>query len=172
MRVYVWALSLSLLALTGCRSAPPESGGKMGFPSAGNICLLVKKVKESADTVHWKWSFVGERNWTRFENSAQNATVSGSYPLNSVERVGGTNVFEFDLIVERVEGSETGLRVQTVLHATTAAGVLSSEMLELQKAPLNALVTIHQTKEEALALPAEMHLATVGSRRIVLKITE
>lgn len=172
MRRSVWMLSLCLLALAGCRSAPPEAGGNMGFPSAGNIRILVKKVKEDARTVHWKWSFVGERNWTRFENSAQYATVTGSYPLNSPEHVGGTNVFEFDLIAQRVAGSETELRMEAILHASTAAGSRSAETLEMQKAPLNALVTIHQTREEILQLPAEMHLASVGKRKIVLKITE
>jgi hypothetical protein len=172
MRLSLWILTLSLLALAGCRSTPPESGGNMGFPAAGNIRCLVKKVKEDARTVHWKWSFVGERNWTRFENSAQSATVTGSYPLNSPDHVGGTNVFEFDLVVERVAGSETELRVETILHASTAAGSRSAETLEMQRAPLNALVTIHQTKEDILRLPAEMHLASVGKRKILLKITE
>ena len=76
--------------------------------------IVSRKIEQTPDRMHWKWSVIGERNWSRATASAGRLTLAQTYPLNTPTRSDGTNIWECDLTAERSGASE--IRWTTVLH--------------------------------------------------------
>lgn len=95
----------------GCtaRKGPSEARGAM--PSDGKIRVLFTRVKETSDKTHYKWSFVGDRNWSEPLCSDASFTVSKSTKLNTPASRGGCFTWEVD--VESKRETPTGSWLST-----------------------------------------------------------
>ena len=71
------------LVLAGCQQSGQTSNGRLSAPANGSARLMVAKVKETADTVHYQWSLLGDRNWTTPTVTPDGkAVLAEVYPLN------------------------------------------------------------------------------------------
>lgn len=90
----------------GCtaRKNPGEARGAM--PSDGKVRVLFTRVKETSDLTHYKWSFVGDRNWSEPVCSGATFTVSNSSKLNSPTSRGGCFTWEVDIQSKRAPSTD------------------------------------------------------------------
>ena len=115
--------SLFLVALLaafcslGCAPQTPAATGRLAIPEKDQVRIVARTVEESAKKIHWKWSVIGERNWTEasVNDNAGGATLSlnKTYPLNTPLRRGGCNIWECDLTGEL---SGDSVRWEAVFH--------------------------------------------------------
>jgi hypothetical protein len=114
----VCVLLASMLATTsGCGSGtppgagpgtPPSAANKItrkydkpvpDLPPAGKIHIVAEKIKHAAETLHYKWTIVGDRNWTGTSTTMDAVELNGAYALDSDVIGGGTNAYEYELIL-------------------------------------------------------------------------
>jgi hypothetical protein len=166
--------ALSLL-LVGCRTMPnATSNGALSIPSEGKVRVISRKIVQGPDKLHWKWSLIGERNWTTAEATETSIGLSKTYPLNDTAHTGGCNIWECDLTAERITDSKTGqtvIRWTNVLHGSdgttrTGTGTLSAD----QTGDADKIVRIQIDQDTLLKLPAETTLARVGDKDITLHV--
>lgn len=77
------------------------------MPSEGKVRVLFTRVKETTDFTHYKWSFVGDRNWSEPACNGATFTVSNSSKLNSPTSRGGCFAWEVDIQSKRGPSSAT-----------------------------------------------------------------
>ena len=156
--VRMLALSFALaagLGLAGCR---PALKGKARFaqPRPGVARLLFTRVGPE----HFKWSLIGERSWTGAKADGAALSLNGVYPLNSPERQGGTNVWEFDLET-KAAGGKTAWK--TRVHGSN--GVTAESAGEA-----TGDVKLQLDADAELALPATQSLARIGETELTLSL--
>lgn len=100
-RVFAILLPIIMGVSLGCtaRKVPGEVRGAM--PSDGKVRVLFTRVKEKSDFTHYKWSFIGDRNWSEPACSGATFTVSNSSKLNSPTSRGGCFTWEVDIQSKR-----------------------------------------------------------------------
>jgi hypothetical protein len=105
-RVFAIMLPLIMGVSLGCtaRKNPGEARGAM--PSDGKVRVLFTRVKETSDLTHYKWSFVGDRNWSEPVCSGATFTVSNSSKLNSPTSRGGCFTWEVDIQSKRAPSTD------------------------------------------------------------------
>jgi hypothetical protein len=115
-------LLASIMALTsGCRqNSPPGGATPVGakkitrkydkpvpdLPPAGKVRIVAEKIRHDAETMHYKWTIVGDRNWTGMSSNHRLVELDGSYPLDATDRGGGTNAYECELILSADQSSD------------------------------------------------------------------
>ena len=72
------------------------------MPSDGNIRILFTRVKEQSDLVHYKWSFVGDRNWSDPSCDSSSFRVEKSSKLNATSSRGACFTWEIDIQSRRM----------------------------------------------------------------------
>jgi hypothetical protein len=105
-RVFAIMLPIIMGVSLGCtaRKNPGEARGAM--PSDGKVRVLFTRVKETSDLTHYKWSFVGDRNWSEPVCSGATFTVSNSSKLNSPTSRGGCFTWEVDIQSKRAPSTD------------------------------------------------------------------
>jgi hypothetical protein len=186
-----WAcvlLAFAVLPTLGCNRGSSPAGGP-GItraydvavpdpPEPGKVRLVAQKVREDATTVHWKWTVVGDRNWTGQAGSTYGVELKDGYPLNATDRVGGTNAFECELVVSTAPapGGKTNLTYQYSLKSigTRMSGAVTARVgggggvsgsgtlwVSVKPAPVNQAVTVLATGDQAPPLPLDTVLVTL-----------
>jgi len=186
-----WAslvLALAVLAGLGCNRGPAPAGAPAVTraydvavpdpPEAGKVRLVAQKVREDATTVHWKWTIVGDRDWTNQSGSSDGVELTGTHPLNATDVVGGTNAFECELtlstapafdgrtqITYRYSMTSIGTRVSggSISSNVGRGGVSGSGTLwpSVKPAAINQAVTVTVTGDQSLPLPLDTVLITL-----------
>jgi len=152
---------LCALALVGCQPKAIEGeGGRLSAPAAGSARLIVAKVKETPETVHYQWSLLGERNWTTPTVTGTQASLAEVYPLNDPKRQGGCNTWLCDAIfTKQGAGWEWTLRLHGSNGKTAETKGTCTDMPEVQL-----------TKDTEASLPATLTLAKAGSTTLTLTV--
>ena len=165
------ALCAALIVLAGC-SRGGSAAGKAGLPASGQVKVVATKIREDADHFSWLWTIVGERNWTQPTASSGEMRLSGSHPLNSREKSGGTHIWEARVTVEPSKaGSRSSYVMQVHLRGTNANVASSGMSIELGSgATVASVARAIQADSTTVSLPATLTLATVARREIKLKI--
>lgn len=167
----VLACAAASLPNTGCPARSDSAQrppGHLSVPASGKVRIVTTKIKDSLDSVHWKWSVIGERNWTEANVSATTASLGGTYPLNSTSRSGGCHVWECDVIVKRT-GPDSAEYVLN-LHGSNGTTARTSGSLPSVKKGDALPIEPAQETDTLLRLPAELRLATVDGKPITFRI--
>ena len=160
-----------LIALAGCRGGDAVAG-HAGLPASGQVRIVPTRIQEDARKFSWLWTIVGDRNWINGQSNGSELRLSGSYPLNSKDRGGGTHIWEARIEVEPGK-SPSSFLLNVKLRGSNAAMGGSTADVELGPGvTLTGEVRAIQPNETTLALPATLKLATVGRRTITLRIDE
>ena len=104
-RVIALLLPVILGLSVGCtpRRSPGESRSAM--PTSGKLRILFTRVKEQSDFTHYKWSFVGDRNWSDPLCNGATFKVEKSSKLNAPSSRGGCFTWEIDVQSRRTPSS-------------------------------------------------------------------
>ena len=165
------ALSLAVLSfalLAGCRKASKEH--VLDMPSAGTVKVLSRQIERSDRRLHWKWSLLGERNWTTPTAAKTDFRLADTYPLNDPTHRGGCNVWECDLIAET---GTNGVTWTATLHGSDGATVRSGATLPLKSGVnLEDVVSIRLDRDDIPSLPADISLASLGDQKLTLHVAK
>lgn len=157
--------------LAGCRSDGPTAG-RAGLPPSGKVRIVPTRIQEDAKHFSWLWTVVGERNWTTVSTVPSDMRLGASYPMNSKDKIGGTNIWEARVIIDTVK---TGPAPTYVLHlqlrGSNAAMSESRTPIDVgTDGSLTAIARAVQSTETIQSLPATLTLANVGRRNVTLRI--
>ena len=155
--------------LSGCRPAAPVRAGSI-MPPSGSVRIIPKKVSEGPKKVQWMWTVLGDRNWSATSVVDDSATLSGSFPLNSLTRTGGTNVWELWITATTAEANVAStVNIEIKLRGSNGAGVTNTKSIDKWKLKDALLPLVVNT--ETVRLPAEIRVAEVGGKtqKLVIK---
>jgi len=158
------------MSLTGCTSR--TQGSRIGVPGKGSVRILSRSLKNDPSLVQWLWTVVGDRNWTTASHDGDTFRLSKSYPLNSVSRSGGTHVWEFTLTARAdARTSETdSARLEIKLRGSNSTVVQTDALIDTRGSKLNEFVRAEKTNDDVTRIPAQLHVASIGDRKIILEI--
>lgn len=147
----------------GCtaRKNPGEARGAM--PSDGKVRVLFTRVKETSDITHYKWSFVGDRNWSEPVCSGATFTVSNSSKLNSPTSRGGCFTWEVDIQSKRAPSTD----------AWTSTGEIRGSNGKTAKLSIpdgNCVATF--TRDDMLAVGDAISLGKIGQAPLSVTFTK
>lgn len=173
-------LLIALLAgMTGCRlKSGPTAEGPLSIPPQSHVRIVSRRITQTPEKLHWKWSLIGERNWTEARASETEMALSKTYALNDPLTSGGCNIWECDLIAERTtgKGAKPSLRWRTILHGSDGTTREGKGTLPIggneAGVSLSAAVRILVDKDALQRLPAETVLARVADREVTLRVSE
>jgi hypothetical protein len=167
------------IVTTGCHSQPPPAH-ELDIPPIGSVRIIARQIEQTDRRMHWKWSLIGERNWSRAATTGTDLTLANTYPINDPETRGGCNIWECDLVVERAEApggaasgaGGAGLEWSATLHGSDGVTAKSGGPLPGDPHALDDAVSIRQSDDTDARLPADVTLATVGGHPVVLHIAK
>lgn len=105
-RVFAILLPIIVGVSLGCTSRKGPGEARSAMPSDGKVRVLFTRVKETADFTHYKWSFVGDRNWSEPACNGATFTVRNSSKLNSPTSRGGCFTWEVDIQSKRAASTD------------------------------------------------------------------
>jgi hypothetical protein len=170
MRFHPTLALLPMLALAGCTAR--TQGSRIGVPGKGTVRLLSKCVKSDPGVVQWLWTIVGDRNWTTVSRNGDTFRLSNSYPLNSLNRSGGTHVWEFTLTARsKTPASNTvAAKLEMKLRGSNSTAVQMEGPIDPRGSKLNDYVKAEKTGDDVVHVPAEIGIAAIGDRKVILAI--
>jgi hypothetical protein len=128
-----------------------------------------RKIEQTPDRLHWKWSVIGERNWTEARAADGQLSLAKTYPLNSTVRRGGCNIWECDLTAERGPAANM-IRWTAILHGSVGTTVRDEGTVrDTGGGPVSA-VRVELDRDTVERLSADLLLAHVGETAIRLRI--
>ncbi len=174
-RFGIWFTGLVLLiplALAGC--AARTQGSRIGVPGKGSVRVLSRTIKNDPTTVKWLWTIVGDRNWTTASRDGDTFRLSKSYPLNSLSRSGGTHVWEFTVTARSsVPASNIeSARLEMKLRGSNSTVVQMEGLIDTRGSKLNDYVKAEKTGDDVVHVPAEIRMAAIGDRKVILEIED
>lgn len=96
-RVIALLLPVILGLSVGCTPRRSQGESRSSMPTDGKIRVLFTRVKEQSDFTHYKWSFVGDRNWSDPTCNGAAFQVEQSSKLNVPGTRGGCFTWEIDV---------------------------------------------------------------------------
>jgi hypothetical protein len=162
-RVFAIMLPIIMGVSLGCtaRKNPGEARGAM--PSDGKVRVLFTRVKETSDLTHYKWSFVGDRNWSEPVCSGATFTVSNSSKLNSPTSRGGCFTWDVDIQSKRAPSTD----------AWTSTGEIRGSNGKTAKLSIpdgNCVATF--TRDDMLAVGDAISLGKIGQAPLSVTFTK
>ncbi len=166
-----FAVTAAVPCGAGCTrvSGNSDAGGSLGVPPSGQVRVVARRIEQTADRVHWKWSVIGERNWETPVAQGPALSLEGTYALNDAgANRQGCNIYEADLVATR-DAKGGPARWKLTLHGSDGDTATSEGELPSGAAARNA-VKITQDADALLSLPADVPLATVDGKPVTLRI--
>lgn len=188
MKMFFVVVPTLLLGLGGCRpsaTSPTASGITRTYaksvpaaPSAGQVRIVPQRIQEDEKLVHWRWTIVGDRNWTLMQQENTDISLGGSYPLDATDRSGGTNAYEVDLKITAEESpdgrttlnysqsiSSIGVKLSGTIHGTVDSGGGTSGAgtlhQELRKIGANSAARSLLSDDQTVPLPVDQALIQI-----------
>lgn len=160
-----------LLLGAGCPSPQTQTGGRgsLSVPQSGSVRIVATQVLSTDTLRQFKWTIIGERNWTRAEAKAGVLSLGATYPLNTVDRHDGTNIWEAD-VTAKVQGDSVSW--ETRLHGVHGVTVKEAGQEPLNGRTLADAFQVRQRDNIVPTLPADLPLARIGERDLHLKIDQ
>jgi hypothetical protein len=143
------------------------SGSTLSIPPPGKARLLPGRTLESDRRDEYQWNLIGDRNWTKAEAVSTGFSLSDSYAFNDRAARGGTHVWIVSLIVTRDAANSDRVRVDSSIHGSNGTTVTRT----WQATRSESAVTVERARDALIDVPAEVRLASAGSRPLILTIT-
>lgn len=133
------------------------------MPIEGKVRVLYTTVKETESLVHYKWSFIGDRNWS--EPTCKEATfeVKSASKLNSVSVRGGCFTWEVDVQSQRGSG-------QTSWTSSGEIRGSNGKTAKLSIPTGKCMATF--TRDDMLAVGDVISLGTIGENPLSIKFAK
>lgn len=147
----------------GCTVRKGASEARGAMPSDGKVRVLFTRVKETNDFTHYKWSFVGDRNWSEPAINGATFTVSSSSKLNSPDSRGGCFTWEVDVQSKRTNTA----------GSWTSNGEIRGSNGKTAKLSIpdgNCVATF--TRDDMLAVGDVISLGTIGRASLSVTFTK
>lgn len=162
-RIVATWLPVCLVLSLGCtaRKNPGEARGAM--PSEGKVRVLFTKVKEKSDFTHYKWSFVGDRNWEQPVCNNSTFEVTKSSKLNAPESRGGCFTWEIDIKSTRTPAAGTWSSIGEIRGSNGKTAKLTST-------PSQCLPSL--TKDEMVSVGESIALGKLGQAPLSVTFTK
>jgi len=158
----------ALICAAGCRrGGPAGEQGSLSIPPPDNVRIVSRKIEQTPERLHWKWSVIGERNWTRPRAARGQLSLDTTYPLNDPLHSGGCNIWECDLTAERAGGA---IRWEAVLHGSNGMTVKDEGTVPSPGGGPESVVRIEIDQDTVERLPADLGLADIGNTALHLGI--
>ena len=126
------------------------------------------KTQRPLEMLHYKWSVIGERNWQNPKADKNGFVLGDVYPLNDTRRRGGCNIWECDLTAQSFVPLEQtkpmmGADWHLVIHGSNGqTATADGKSYYDAKQKMAEVIRVVQTRDEAIALPADILLARIG----------
>jgi hypothetical protein len=154
----------------GCRGGDPAGGkGTLAIPPRDSVRIVSRKIEQTPDRLHYKWSVIGERNWIEARAAAGQLSLAKTYPLNTTSQRGGCNIWECDLTAERDAAAAT-VRWTTLLHGSIGTTVRDAGTAPDAGGGPTSVVRVDLDRDTVERLSADLTLAHVGDTPIRLRI--
>lgn len=159
-----------IFAIGGCRTGPPARANSV-MPPQGSVKIFPKKVSEGPKKVQWMWTILGDRNWSNSSISPRVVTISGSFPLNSLTRTGGTHVWELWITATTTDASQAAtVNLETKIRGSNGAGVTTTASID--RAKLSDAIRPMLKQTNTFRIPADVEIAEVGGKTVKLVIKD
>jgi hypothetical protein len=172
VRLKTWFTTVSAVALLLILTVSLYGKPLDKKPRPGTIRIQASKITEDGDTVHWRWTITGDRDWdamtTTESLTGEKTVVEGIHqPSGAVSGVNVSNVLYYELTVKRsnvLAPGEIRYIREVDYHAAKpgGSGSKSSMTFFARDMPVNKLVKILTSKDRTLKLPAKIKLATIS----------
>lgn len=155
----------------GCPSPQLQTGGRgsLSIPQSGSVRIVATEIQSTDTTRQFKWTIIGERNWTRAEAKNGVLSLGATYPLNTVGRRDGTNIWEAD-VMAKVQGDSVAW--ETRLHGIHGVTVKEAGQASLGGRAFADVFQVRQSQGVVPSLPADLALVRIGERDLRLKIDQ
>jgi len=182
----------SLWGVIACRQSTPSvplvhpSGGTKtndksvrSLPPAGMVRVSGQKIQEDANTFHWKWTIIGDRQWRNSKGDRRllgskggmfSVILTNSYLLNDTDQIAGTNGYTYEVtITSSASGKgKTDLDYAYSLQNINSKGVIikSSGGLErnVKRIAANRAVQVLLSEEKTLSLPLDIPVLEIAGQ--------
>jgi hypothetical protein len=165
----VGSLLLLSLLLSGCEVESKGDAGPLSLPPKEKVRVLARKIEDPANTFHWKWSVIGERNWTEAhvtDTPEVSVVLDKASPLSEPMKRKGCNIWEVDVTAKSAEG---GIAWKARIHGSDGTTVEKEGIISGETNPREA-VRVLQEKDIVAKLPAQLTLARIGERTVTFRI--
>ncbi len=162
-------LTCCLLLISGCEVESHGDPGGLSIPPKEQVRVIARKIDDPANTVHWKWSVIGERNWTEArvtDTPELSVVLDKTSPLSDPMKRQGCNIWEVDLTTNR---TGEGIAWKARIHGSDGMTAEKEGVISGVQNP-NEAVHILQEKDTLTKLPAQLSLARIGEQAVVFRI--
>ena len=159
MRVFPFVSGLAVACCLGCGQSVPDNGSLMTVPPPDQVRFVTTQIVSSTDTLHWKWSVIGGRNWETPAADGTKLRLIGGYPLNSPLRQGACHTWEVDLKARREDGKWVW---NTELHGSNGKTARANGTA--------AEIKVAKAVSDTQRLPLERELARIDDSPLVWSI--
>ena len=189
-------LPIPLLSIGGCgretQGMPGGNGqpGALSIPATGFVRIVSRDIQEkppttaqtsavtsaASESLHYKWSLIGERNWQNPKADKNGFTLGDVYALNSTTNRGGCNIWECDLTARRTSAADTKtpaeVEWQLIIHGSNGQTARAEGVAPLAppQGSIKDVVQVVQTRDEPTALPTDVLLARIGTNEVRLHV--
>jgi len=146
--------------VSGCGTRSAVSSGPAPAAPPGYVKISPQKISETPTDIHWKWSIVGDRNWSDLSGGLD-STISKSYPLTGSTQAGGSNVVVYDLdITAAKNGNQVVFSYWARLSSASGTTSSTSSPLpgETQETDLRRVAVALVTSEIQKPIPGKISL--------------
>jgi hypothetical protein len=159
-RVIAFLFCITIGLSLGC--TPRRSTGEVrsAMPTQGKIRVLFTRVKEQSDFTHYKWSFVGDRNWSAASCNTASFKLEKSSKLNSPDSRGGCFTWEIDLQSRKSPDSDTW---------TSKGEIRGSNGKTAKLDVTNSKCDVTRSSDDMVSVGDEIDLGKLG--QVPLKVT-
>jgi hypothetical protein len=153
-----------LLCLTvGCTPRQGKQESRSAMPSDGKIRVLFTRVEEQSDVTHYKWSFVGDRNWSDPSCDASSFSIAKSSKLNATNSRGACFTWEIDIKSQRTTPAGTWKSKGEVRGSNGRTAKLSSS---------DGKCEATRTTDELIGVGSTITLGKIGQAPLTVVFTD
>lgn len=152
-RVVAYLLSAMVASSFGCTQRKSQGEVRSAMPDDGRVRVLFTRVKEQSDYTHYKWSFVGDRNWAEPSCIDAKFRIENSSKLNSPTSRGGCFTWEIDVESKKsgpFGGWESKGEIRGSNGKTAKLGATTGQCV------------VEQTSDSQVSVGNEINLGKVG----------
>lgn len=173
------ALFVGLAVLFSVLQRPSPSGPNAPIP--GKIRILAQKVTEDKNTIHWRWTIIGDRSWVTFSSKSggtEEEIALQTEPSIFSRVVGpeGSGSFVYELKVGKGGTSSPGQTSYTaditLKGSKREPNYSSSVGSAAAYSSMGELVTILTPKDTVIPLPARVSLAILDGKTLTLQFSK
>ncbi len=158
-RLIALLLPILVTLTVGCTQRQSQKESRSAMPSDGNIRVLFTRVKEQSNLVHYKWSFVGDRNWSDPSCDRSSFRVEKSSKLNATSSRGACFTWEIDIQSQR----ET-----TAAPWTSKGEIRGSNGRTAKLSTSDGKCEASQTTDDQVAVGSNITLGKIGQSPITI----